>query len=106
VAKDVATPAVGVRASKISPGDLLKDVSHVQGFQDRQVSRLLTVVLTDLLDEAGPRKGPFIWTDRQEKGWVTILADSVYQEQVLPAPVRCRERFVLEACVWTASRHT
>ena len=83
VAEDVATPAVGVGAGKVSPHNLLQE--------RRQVSGLLRVVFMDLLNGAGPGKGPLVGADHEKEGQETVLADRVYEEQVLPAPVGSRE---------------
>ena len=60
VAEDVVMPPVGVCPSKMSPGDLLQDMYHVQGLQHREACRFLTVLVSNLPSEARPGKGSLI----------------------------------------------
>ena len=79
---------VGVGSRQITSGDLLQHVAHVEGFQQRQVCRLKTVVLSNFFHKPQPWKCPFVQTYANEEGGKTILAHGIQQVQVLPLPVR------------------
>ena len=44
------------------PADLFKHVAHVEGFQQREVCRFKTVVLTNFFHKRRPWKCPFVRT--------------------------------------------
>ena len=105
VAEDLVMPPVGVCPSKISRGDLLQDICHVQGLQHREVCRFLTLLVSNLPNEARPGKGPLAWADCQKKRWKTVLVDGIYEEQVLPCSAsRLLRRICVVARSWDYSR--
>ena len=97
-------PVVRVGPGQIASGHLLEHVRYMQGLQQRQVCGLQAVFLSDLVDEAGPRKGPLIGTDGEEEGRKTVLSDCIQQVQMLPLPVGGGKRLLLESGVGTAAR--
>lgn len=80
VAEDMLAPSVGICDSKIAAGDLLQHMGHMQGFQHREISWFQAVLVTNVLDELGPGKGPLVRAYRQKEEWKTILPDGINQQ--------------------------
>ena len=86
-AEEVLLPAVGVGSGQVASGYLLKHVSHVEHLQQREVCWLQAVLLSDLLEEAGPRKCSLVRTYGDKERGKSVLANRIQQVQVLPLPV-------------------
>ena len=54
----------------------------MNGFKGRDIGDVLEVLGSDFLQEGRKRKCPFIGTDGDKEGRVTILADCIYRYQI------------------------
>lgn len=86
VGEDIGSPSIAIPSGQVTPGDLFQNVGNMNGFKRRDIGDVLEVPASDFLQEGGERKCPFIETDGDKEGRVTILADCIYQIKVLVLP--------------------
>ena len=82
VGEDIGSPSIAIPSGQVTPGDLFQNVGDMNGFKGRDIGDVLEVLGSDFLQEGRKRKCPFIGTDGDKEGRVTILADCIYRYQI------------------------